>query len=54
MVDSENVPKPPRKRRAGGTPKKPARGKAMATAIVALLLAAADLFLTIRMGIKVF
>ena len=55
MVDEVQEPKPARKRRASTPRKQPQRsGKTLIIAVAALLTAAADLFLTVRMGIKLF
>ena len=55
MVDEVQEPKPARKRRASTPRKKPqSNAKTLIVAVAALLTAAADLFLTLRMGIKLF
>lgn len=53
MEDVTEAPKARRKR--SPSKRKPETGrKTLATAIVALIVAAADLFLTVRLGIKLF
>ena len=55
MSDTDIVVKPERKRRASTRAKKPeACRKTLVTAVAALLVAAIDLFATVKMGIKLF